>query len=1200
MKTYFQKFKKLSITFIILVSLITTSTLAFTTVAKNPKENEQGFNKGSSYLPVNTVKKTTLVNYNENSYLDDYAYFASIPTAVFKNNNQLYSHPLLFYQDSVKDENKILTSNGRTGLNYFMEDWESANNDVFDEITTINIPTGKINQWNAETYNTINSDSPEEIAEKIALHDWSYSDEAVLANINTNYNDKSKTEISNMIKSSIQPCDVKKISKMNFVLKNRLKPEFNIFQIDNDYKHVKADVYWDILIDSKKIGMISSADPAGNPDVQFYSPKNNDWIQTSATCSETKGPYGHKYANAHINEPGKWKISISDIPTQELSSNIKQRFSNFLQKNKLTYYVDITMYPGVDIEIPDVPEYKSQNAFFKLKWDDPKKQLGFSIIGPNKESIFTKLDETKTGVLEIKLNELPEILDDKKYSLSVFSKNDVTEEISFEVEYGWETKPGKNRDSLTSASEGSILASQLNAPLLYAKNGKISESTEKVLFKLGVKKIYLVDINKNIDVTAKYALQENFNVKYYSSLKKIYDKIRDFSKNNDVIFSTIESWIDWDPETLKPNYKESYGLSLGPAAFIAAHHGSPVLIIENHPELSSAALYHNQLWNRYSTDRKFHRPSDLEMYLTGTAIYEFLKEYGFDKNDEKETIITVAGQYNIGPSWDRIFPGVANSGRFFGNPVDISYWVSRNIFYPILVFENPGVEDEIELINGSSSYRDTGLKLGNIKNFVLTKDALIQGGINYFRKTSDSKIEVYKNPVLCSFLVYQHRFNERASKYYGEKYVCADGTVPGETVTDYPIDSDIMKVFTGSDEMVFPDITESEIIPLYLKKGGFDSVYSTSKEAVVENLNQGVLLWIHGSHGDEKDGGTTLFWNPQEGFENRDNYFVAKLLYFHKSYLDLQNNKIVNLLSTFIPQIKGTFKLSEPKIGVFQDDNPWRAYEWYMGSTDEPDTMAVDIKGMLPYTSLSSSLFPSLNMPYVASYEPFKVFLNNIIPFTDPFNVESNYDGVVGSFAQSKFQYNKYSSFDIEKNLENLHSTGFITSICNTGGSYLHLMLVRHGSVFQIQNPWPSSIYSSVWMQSIPRDIVSGASLGEAYANGLEHVGSMILSKNNKNQWWWDSGQNLIYYGDPNLRVYVPDSNYDDSNTWEKPVFLKYSESNVDGHTVFGAEKYPHERQPVSLFERYFYLILFVSLITLVLILIFSYDKVFNRGESKK
>jgi hypothetical protein len=110
----------------------------------------------------------------------------------------------------------------------------------------------------------------------------------------------------------------------------------------------------------------------------------------------------------------------------------------------------------------------------------------------------------------------------------------------------------------------------------------------------------------------------------------------------------------------------------------------------------------------------------------------------------------------------------------------------------------------------------------------------------------------------------------------------------------------------------------------------------------------------------------------------------------------------------------------------------------------------------------------------------------------------------------------------------------------------------------------------------------------------------MILSKNNKNQWWWDSGQNLIYYGDPNLRVYVPDSNYDDSNTWEKPVFLKYSESNVDGHTVFGAEKYPHERQPVSLFERYFYLILFVSLITLVLILIFSYDKVFNRGESKK
>lgn len=1194
MNVYFKHFKKTTIVFIILMSLILTSTLSFVGVSKEQNISKVGFDKGPSYLPSINLRETTFVNYDPDSYVDDYAYFVSIPTAVFKNNNCLYTHPLLFYQDSTE---KKLVSNGRMGLDYFMDDWENAIEDDFDQITSINVAERKILQWSAKDYKIIKDNSPVGIAEKIALHDWSFSDDAVIANINTNYESKTNSEVSNTISSTLQPCNIEKLSTFDVVLKNRLKPEFTYFNVNKNFKHLKADVYWDYF--NSKFGMISSADPAGNPNVQFYCPENSEWIRTAANCEETKGPFGHKYAHAHVYNSGEWKLSVEDIPTQGMMNNFKQKVSNVFQKNGVTYHVDITMFPGVDIEIPDLPEYKTKNVSFKLKWDDPDVNLGFSLNGPNGDAIYTELAENDKGILEINLEEISECPNDKKYVISVFTKEDLSKKINFDIQYSWETKHDENRDSLTSASEGSILASQLNAPLLYAKNGKVLDSTEKVLYKLGVKKIHLIDLSKDVGKETKNSLQEDFNVKYYSSLGKIYNKIRDSSGNNDIIFSTVKSWADWDKSTLQPKSKDSYGLTLGPSAYIAAHHGSPVLIVENHPELSSSSLYHNELWNRFSTNRKFHTPSDFEMYLTGNSIYEFLKDYGFDSKGEKETIITVAGQYDIGPSWDRVFPGVADSGRFFGNPVDVSYWISRNIFYPVLVFENPGLENEIELLNGSSSYRDTGVSLGNIKNFFLTKTPLIQGGINYFRKASDSKIDYYKNPVLCSFLVYQHRFNERASNYYGEKYVCADGIVPGETITSCSIDGDVLEEYSGSNEMIFPDISESEIIPLYLKKGGYDCVYSTSKDAVVDNLNRGVLLWVHGSHGSEIDGGSTLFWNPQEGFKNRDSFFVAKMLHLHKSYLDLQNSRIVDLLSYFLPQIKGALKLSEPSIGVFNEDNPWRAYEWYMGSTEEPDTMAVDINGVLPYTSLSSFLVPSSNMPYVASYEPLKVFLNDLIPKIDPFDDDNLYDGVVGSFAQSKFQYDRYSSYDIEKNLENLHSTGFITSMCNTGYTYFQLMLLRHGSVFQIQNPWSSSVYSSVWMQSIPRDIVSGASLGEAYTSGLKHVGSIILSDKSDSQYWWDSNQNLIYYGDPDLRVYVPNSDYDGSNSWEKPVFLKESNPNIDGHTVFGAESYPHQRHPTSFFEKYF-LIILVSLIILVLIVFFSYIKFFKRGDTKK
>ena len=61
--------------------------------------NIEGFSKGVSYKPVVPVKKATFVNYDENSYLDDYAFLASVPTTVFSSGKQLVSSPLLFYQD---------------------------------------------------------------------------------------------------------------------------------------------------------------------------------------------------------------------------------------------------------------------------------------------------------------------------------------------------------------------------------------------------------------------------------------------------------------------------------------------------------------------------------------------------------------------------------------------------------------------------------------------------------------------------------------------------------------------------------------------------------------------------------------------------------------------------------------------------------------------------------------------------------------------------------------------------------------------------------------------------------------------------------------------------------------------------------------------------------------------------------------------
>ena len=54
----------------------------------------KSFDKGSSYTDVVPMKKTTLVEFDKDTILDDYVYLAAVPTAVFNHDGKLFSHPL--------------------------------------------------------------------------------------------------------------------------------------------------------------------------------------------------------------------------------------------------------------------------------------------------------------------------------------------------------------------------------------------------------------------------------------------------------------------------------------------------------------------------------------------------------------------------------------------------------------------------------------------------------------------------------------------------------------------------------------------------------------------------------------------------------------------------------------------------------------------------------------------------------------------------------------------------------------------------------------------------------------------------------------------------------------------------------------------------------------------------------------------------
>jgi len=1103
----------------------------------------KGFDKGPSFQSVVPMKKVTFVNFDEETYLDDYSYLASVPSNVFMENGKIFSNPLLFFQEKMDIKiQKERTLDAFTGIEYFMEDWMGYSNHKLDQLQLINLNKDKINsEWDAEEYLEISGKNPFEIANKIALNEWSYSDDAVVAVIDSELKEPNNV-IQNSFTKTLPSNKIKKLDTFQVEQTNRLSPVSDFFQVDEGYKVIKAEAWWDgLLIGGKMI-------PTGDPDLQLFCKKDDKWMQTVATAMwNIYSPAGHEITQSYVYSPGDWRISVTDFPTEGDAPRTGipglfeiQGSALGVLKPKVTYNIDITQYPGITFDLPDNPPYGCKNAEIKISWDDPNQCLGCILIGPSGEAIHTEIDDAETKEQSMTIKNLGSCLKDENYKISVFSLEDINRDLEVKVEYTFPQKISKETGySLDSAANGAVLASMINSPLLFTDNKEINSETADALYKLGVENIYLIDLGNNHNKKLIDNLNEISNIeKTYIECTDIYNDIMDISQSNDVVFSTIDPWTKWYVEELKPAEETKAGLFVGPATYIAAHHGTPLLLIENHPKLASAATWHTEFWNRYVKERYEHKPPVSEMTLTGMRIYDFLGEYGFDKKGE-ETIITVAGQYDIGTPWDRVFPGVANSGRFFGTPIDTSVSISRNIFYPALIFENPAMKEKVTLINGSRSER---------KGFL---GMLSPPYLNTLKINRESSEEEFDYPTLCSFVTHKYRFNERASKYYGAKYECADGKVPGFETTMQAIDGGVMEKYTGDPGQFFPDMTETEVVPFYLNKGGFDTAFSTNLDSVTSNLNKGVLLWIHASHGSQPCGGQTLFWDPDTGYNN---------------------HKLAGLIA-----------------GSKHEKNPWRGYDWYLGSTKEPDTMSMDYYGYLPFTNHNSLLLPATGMDWVLAVKPIREKLNKLIPFINPFNTDNLYDGLTGTVSFSKYPLVNKNATQIEENLENLHSVGFITSICQTSNTYLHLMMIRHGSVFQVQDPWPTSWYGAIWRQSIPRDIILGHTVGEAYSRGISHVGILYIGGGEDGpQWWWDDAENVVYFGDPDLRMYVPNNeDYGTANYWEKedvqPI-ENIKELNIDGHMPFGATGYPNEKKPTSFLEENMFVII-ILVIVLILVL---------------
>jgi len=1050
--------------FAALVFALSIVAMSFNVTAPSPRiSSESGgyddlpsgdYQEGISWKPVMPIKNAILVNYDGESYLDDFAYLASVPTAVFysKSEDMIFSSPLLFYQkpQELSDEEKV--QNAAQGVDYFLEDWQTYAGGEFDNVQFINIPEKEVNQlketWKAIEYEVIERDCPFKIAKDIALYNWEYSDSAVIAVIDEDYeeiNEPTSNKVNGTIPGSTSiRIDVIEGSKEP----DPVDPTFHDFTIESDYKYITSYMEWygptgfDVINDLTQRGK--------DPDLQLY-----DWALGEVAASENWNVLtgASETIGSYIYHSGKWASAVTYMPTESLGITADSDYNSASGTrgplDEATYEITNTFYPGVDLELLDQTPFFCRQAKFTLTWDDSSTNLGLIVLGPSGAEIAKSVGTDNPK--EIELMELGE----GQYSISVVKLSDTSSDVNFNVEYSWsQTKKKIEGDNLASATQGAVLAAITNSPLLFTEKSSLPSYTKDTLDILGVKDVYLIDLGghskgKVADAlrNARSLFQPKISVKEITKYEDIYKTIQKKTEQYDIVFSTINPWTYWHVG-VGPAGEEKGGLFIGPAAYAAAHHGCPVFITDVHPELSTACAWHNHFWKNAYLGRM--PPSVGCMVLTGKQVYRFLDEMGFDKGGLKsmESILTVADQFDIGTSWDRVYVGAAVPGRIMGSPVDTAYWVSRSALYQAIIFANPALSDEgVTMTTGSYSMFNNGI----------------------VPLESEKQVTV-KYPVLQSWVSYDHKFNERGSQYWGADYVCADGVIPFRSPSDNPIDKD------GK----WPDITSSEVVPYYAEKAGYSSVYSTNFEVTMDNLNQGAIMWVEVMHGGNSGSGVVGFWNPDQ---------------------------------------------IEP--------NPWRAYE-DGGSTTEPDTKIMSKNTGLDYLSG-------------------RVLLH---------------DGVIICLLTQVTQTVSKNGYDFDNALENLHSMGFSAGSCLIANTYLQLSMVRHGSVFQIIDPWLTSWYCGFAIQTFVRDIALGYSVGEAYERGIKHVGIQYLT----NQWWWDIFENVVYFGDPDLRVWSPEY------SWEEPEPLPAG-TTIEGHSPFGATGHPHAIESTLLLELLLYSGIFIALV---------------------
>ncbi|TFG32238.1 hypothetical protein EU528_04015 [Candidatus Thorarchaeota archaeon] len=607
----------------------------------------------SSQVPL---RRLTIVSPDSNSYIDDFAYISAIPASVFNYNDTQYISPLIYTSGSESEgwllEDWVEYTDIDGGLTQVM----AIGDYIESELTNLQYDLG------SKIYPRISGSSSADIAATIAISEWRTSDTAIIALSKDTFDIGAPT--SGSVTHTFEG-RASQLSEFSGSVINNFVPSSIPFTPPSWAGWIEGRFNWT----DSEILTHELIDPSGT--IVDYSVYNQIYFSRHPSYVESPVPLNFWVP---VTNDGEWTMNIT-------------RYS----MGTTAMSCEVDYHPGFTQTVTIPLDAKWFNV--SLTWDNTATDLNLALIDPTGRLAMWGPAGSIIASPGIESIDLPYPMAGEWTVLAAWM--DATEEQNnIEISWAISETPDNLQAYLESAANAAVLASLMNAPLLYVDTNQIPEKTEWALNRLGVSSVILVDPLNIHTASLDTDLSTLASVTSLNTYTDVSANIITLSENPDIVIS------------LPVGDNNEF---FGPAAYSAAVHGSPIFSLcgsDNYlttraqetwfpyligPEIDNIYVinkYDNRAENGWYDERI---PNKFSMMKSVDDFESFLTVRGAFNSTDPQPLVIVAPVTLLPISFDRSLQCDFNPGRIPAkNPSDASILINRGLLhrYLFLTAEN--------------------------------------------------------------------------------------------------------------------------------------------------------------------------------------------------------------------------------------------------------------------------------------------------------------------------------------------------------------------------------------------------------------------------------------------------------------------------------------------------------------------------------